>query len=319
MKRLFVLASLALLLGGCTIPFFGPQRAGLKIIATPQATVMLDGKQVGQTPYEKSDLQAKSYKLQLVPQSGQPWETTVTLQKDLQSVVERIFGETDQESEGYVMELEGISNKSQSHLAVVTIPDPATVRINGQPKGFAPMTVDIPSDTNQDVAISSAGYADKKVSVLVPKGLKLKLTVQLARTKIGESTLEATPSAEPTVTPTPGKGAKKPSPTPTKGLSKTGTPSPTPTGKNGVTGTPAPAPKVTSTPPDRPYVEILDTPTGWLRVRSSPTSSENNEIAKVYPGETYAFLEVNDTGWYKIKLSDGQEGWISGQYAKLFR
>lgn len=108
------------------------------MITSVPATVILDGKQEGSTPFEKADLKPKTYRLQLIPQSGQPWETTLTLYDDLLAVVERTTGDNDQESEGYIMELEKISDKTQSQISVVTIPDPAAVRIDGQPKGFAP-------------------------------------------------------------------------------------------------------------------------------------------------------------------------------------
>ncbi len=61
-------------------------------------------------------------------------------------------------------------------------------------------------------------------------------------------------------------------------------------------------------------VLILDTPTGFLRVRSS-SSASTSEVGRVTPGETYDVLE-EDAGWYKIKLTDGTEGWISSQYAQ---
>ena len=61
-------------------------------------------------------------------------------------------------------------------------------------------------------------------------------------------------------------------------------------------------------------VEILDTPTGFLRVRGEP-STAGAEVARVEPGEKYLFLEEDkDTGWFKIESSPS--GWISGQYAK---
>lgn len=63
-----------------------------------------------------------------------------------------------------------------------------------------------------------------------------------------------------------------------------------------------------------PLVKILATSTGWLRVRSKPGFG-GVEVAKVNPGEEYSVLEEN-AGWYRIKLDDGKEGWISGQYAK---
>lgn len=61
-------------------------------------------------------------------------------------------------------------------------------------------------------------------------------------------------------------------------------------------------------------VVIQDTPTGFLRVRENP-STAGSEIGRVNPGEEYELLEEQN-GWYKIKLSDGKTGWVSGQYAK---
>ncbi len=65
----------------------------------------------------------------------------------------------------------------------------------------------------------------------------------------------------------------------------------------------------------KPYVEILDTPTGWLRVRTNPSTSAS-EAARVKPKEKYSLLEEQE-GWYKIKLQD-LEGWISATYAKKY-
>ena len=271
----------------------------MKVITSVPATVILDGKQEGSTPFEKADLKSKTYRLQLIPQSGQPWETTLTLHDNLLAVVERTTGENDQESEGYIMELEKIADKSQSQLSVVTIPDPAAVRIDSQPKGFAPITVTLSTDGNHEVIVSSAGYNDKKVPLSVLKGHKLTLMVQLSRTKIVSSAPEATSSTTPEISTTP---------------------TPTPTGTKSQTKV-TPTPKPTQQALTRPYVEILDTPTDgdWLNVRSEPNSSTAKIITKIYSKETYKFLESTDSGWYKIKLDDGQEGWISGKYAKLFR
>lgn len=66
--------------------------------------------------------------------------------------------------------------------------------------------------------------------------------------------------------------------------------------------------------PEKPYVKILDTPTGWLRVREEPTTVAT-ETAKVNPGETYPFLD-EEGGWFKIRYEKGKEGWVSGKYAE---
>ncbi len=59
-------------------------------------------------------------------------------------------------------------------------------------------------------------------------------------------------------------------------------------------------------------VTILQTPTGFLRVREDATTA-STEITRVNPGEEYEFLDEKN-GWYKIKLNDSEEGWVSGQY-----
>ncbi len=61
-------------------------------------------------------------------------------------------------------------------------------------------------------------------------------------------------------------------------------------------------------------VTILDTPTGFLRVRQDP-SVNAAEVGRVNPDEVFDLLD-EQTGWYKIKLKAGVEGWISAQYAK---
>ncbi len=61
-------------------------------------------------------------------------------------------------------------------------------------------------------------------------------------------------------------------------------------------------------------VTILNTPTGFLRVRES-NSLESAEIARVNPGDTFDFIEEKD-GWFEIKLKDEKVGWVSNQYAK---
>ena len=68
--------------------------------------------------------------------------------------------------------------------------------------------------------------------------------------------------------------------------------------------------------PKQEEVEILSTPTGFLRVRSEP-STAGEEVAQVEPGERFPYLDKDeDTGWFKIEYEDGEEGWISNQYAK---
>ena len=69
----------------------------------------------------------------------------------------------------------------------------------------------------------------------------------------------------------------------------------------------------TSTPTTK--LTITQTPTGYLNVRSQP-SSAGTIVTKVHPGETYVYTNKQNS-WYQITLNDGTQGWISGQYVTL--
>jgi uncharacterized protein YgiM (DUF1202 family) len=67
-----------------------------------------------------------------------------------------------------------------------------------------------------------------------------------------------------------------------------------------------------------PQIEILkkavvtDTPTGFLRVRESP-SVLGKEIARIKPGDEVIVLDETQ-GWTKVRLQDDKEGYVSSDY-----
>ncbi len=86
---------------------------------------------------------------------------------------------------------------------------------------------------------------------------------------------------------------------------------------------PSPASSASDSATLKTYIEILNTPTGFLRVRTAPGSS-GEEIAEVSPGSKYLFLSDDSaTGWYEIQykepaagLPKGITGWVSNQFTK---
>lgn len=86
----------------------------------------------------------------------------------------------------------------------------------------------------------------------------------------------------------------------------------------GINLAPAPASPsglpATPTPQATQQIRIVQTPTGFLRVRFEPSLSAT-EVARVNPGEIFPLLAEQGT-WVKIKLPNGKEGWISSQYAQ---
>ena len=294
---MIVVGVLVLVLVGLIVKskFFNKQGPGaLQITTSPRATVFVDGNQVGVSPFFNDNIQSGEHTIKIVPESTvdglSDWETKVDLLPGILTVINRDFGSTEALSSGEILSLEKTGRKDMSSIAVVSIPDQAVVKLEGEPKGFAPLTIDdlVPGD--YQIVISASGYEERTISANTIGGYKLIINVQLAQQIEGieeatdsaevdeeeETAVEENEDAEPTATPTP---------------------------------------KAKVTPPATPYVEIKDTPTGFLRVRED-SSTDSEELTQVDPGDFFPYIE-EENGWYKIEYEDGEEGWISGVYADL--
>jgi type IV pilus assembly protein PilM len=62
-------------------------------------------------------------------------------------------------------------------------------------------------------------------------------------------------------------------------------------------------------------VEILDTTTGWLNVRSGP-GVDNDIVSRVNPGETYPLIDESGD-WFEIKVDDQTTGWVSSEFVEV--
>ena len=302
---IIIVSVLALVLVGLVVKskFFSQSAPGaLQISTTPRSTVYVDNTQAGVTPFFDEKIKAGEHTVKLVPEStGEAlatWEGKVNLVPGILTVINRNFGANDSQSSGEILTLEKIGRKDKSTLAVISMPDQAVVKVNGEPKGFAPLTIEDLDPADYQITISSSGYEEKSVSAHTIGGYKLIVNVKLAQQM--EGIQEATASGETTDSLTP---------TPSSKLT------PTPTVK--VTPTPKVTPSVKATPPAKPYITVKDTPTGFLRVRSEPSTSAT-EAAQIKPGEMYPYLEEK-SGWLKIEYSANKSGWVSGVYVDLIK
>ncbi len=245
---------------------FKPKSAGIVIETIPAASVLIDGEQVGRTPYDGTRKPGE-ITIKLIPESFEaplaPFETKVTLIAGIETIVKREFGESDETSSGEIISFEKIGGKEAS-LAVVSIPDAAQISIDGSIRGFAPYKTSSIVAGEHKVVVYAPGFSEKSFSIKTVEGYKLTVVVKLKTN--GDEVL----SDEDKV------------------LEE----------------------------PKQEEVEILSTPTGFLRVRSEP-STAGEEVAQVEPGERFPYLDKDeDTGWFKIEYKDGEEGWVSNQYAK---
>lgn len=312
MKKLWPIVLVAVVVGLIFLGrnlLAGRKKAALSVNTTPRASVFLDGEHLGQTPYYSEALKAGEFVLKIVPEStGQaltPWEGRVSLAPGILTVVNRELGLTQDDSSGEILSFEPLADKNTVSVSVVTTPDGAVVNLDGEPRGFAPLTLDNVTEGDHILLVSSPGFKERTIKAKTVKGHKLIASVQLGRETpaaagpTDEAAEEATPSASPQVSPSP-----------------TGLPTPT--------ASPIGSPKPTSSPKvsAKPYVQVLKDP-GWVRVRTGTgtnfdkvTDAEGNEVKVYYPDQLPLLDEEN--GWYKIEYETGKNGWIAGQYAEKF-
>ncbi|OGV91444.1 hypothetical protein A2783_01415 [Microgenomates group bacterium RIFCSPHIGHO2_01_FULL_45_11] len=299
MRRLILIVMAGLVLSGCSLIPGRNKRTALNVTSEPESLVYINDREVGTTPYYSEEVEPGEYRLQLAVKDKPEirWQTQVSLKPQLLTSVQREFGENEENSSYYVLTLESLSSKSAIELTVVTVPDSVIVKVDGEPVGFAPVTTDDFEAGEHEAVLETPGYRALTVPFNLLAGHRLTVTAQLARdqgltgemTATGSAKLddEATKSASPKPTP-----RSKASPTPTSTRSAT---------------------------LKTPYVEILETGTGWLRVRSEPDAyNADNELTKVDVGKTFPYVEANDDGWYKIEYDKGKTGWIVARYAKLY-
>ncbi|MBI4059057.1 PEGA domain-containing protein [Candidatus Microgenomates bacterium] len=245
-------------------------QAKLVIETTPQATVFLNGEQVGTTPFTV-EREVDEVTIKLIPFAQNsalvPYETKVALVGGMETVVRRNFGESDDVSSGEVLFFEKTGGKN-SAITLVSSPDSAEISLDGTSRGFTPLKID--TEVGQhSLVVSSAGFNPRELNVRTLAGYKLTSVIKLAKLVDMLPLNESTTSAE----------AKKEPQT---------------------------------------QVEILTTPTGFLRVRNEPSTAAS-ESARVTPGQKYTLLdESKDGSWFKIEYeaSNSSSGWISAQYAK---
>lgn len=269
-KILFAFVGLVGVAGLFIFIFTNPlskKEAAIKLVSHPNATVYINGKQAGTTPYENDSLSAELTTFKLVPNNGdQFWQRDLELTPNAQTIVNWNFDPEDDQQFGSVLYLEKISSPDQADLLVTCQPQSCSVKVDGQLQGPAPLNLEKVGASEHTITVSQPGYQTQEVTARTVKNYRLVVEMELAEK-------ESSTTDQPQATPTP---------------------------------------DLPST--DLPKVRILQTPTGWLRVRQGP-STGNPEVAKVDPGEEFVLVDEQDD-WYKIEYEEGEEGWISATYAE---
>lgn len=259
----------------------GPKEGELRVESQPVATIFLDNKNIGRTPF-KDKVEAGEYTLKLVPENATTqlttWEGKVVVGLNLRTHVNAHLNESDLATAVDVVWLEKITSKA-SELSVITSPDGATVLVDDATRGVTPLSISDISAGEHTLSITNSGFLSRTLKIKTTPGYRLIAIFKLALSAGG-------PITSPTVFPTPMESG-----TPTKAATTSAT---------------------QILDPPKPFVRIKDTPTGFLRVRLEPSTSAS-EAGRVNPGEKYTYFDT-ENGWYQIKYDGKNTGWVSGQY-----
>ncbi len=268
-----VLAVLLLIIGGILflIEQFRKKGAGISIDTTPTSTVFIDGEQVGRTPYQAIHKPGEVV-VKLLPDSFEkplaPFETKIKLIGDVQTVVKREFGETEDLSSGVIVSFEPTA-RTEMAISIISVPDRAEVSLDGQVRGSTPFRTSSAVSDHQ-LTLKAPGFKDYGFNIRLQAGYKLTAILKLAPS--GEVEAEVADDS--------------------------------------------PEPKIQ-------MVEILPTGTGFLRVRSGPSTLEA-EVGRVEPGKKYPLIEKDQTsGWFKVEYQEAKDGlsvkagWITKEFVRV--
>ncbi len=290
-KVFFLIASIVLIIVvGAVIHYLGtrgPKTGELRVESQPDASIFLDDKNIGKTPF-RDKIDVGDYTLKLVPNSTtselNSWEGKVSVGQNLLTYVNANLSESDLTTAVDEVWLEKITSKT-SELSVTTNPDGATVLVDDVVKGVTPLSLQDITTGDHDISITNTGFLTRTLKIKTTPGYRLIASFKLALS--------------------PG------SPAPDTGT--TASVSATPV-SNVLPGSTASSSASQQPDPPKPFVIIKDTPTGFLRVRMDASVSAS-EAARVNPGDKFTIVDDKD-GWYEIKYDGTNTGWVSGQYTQ---
>lgn len=330
-KRWLLLVLTGLVLSGCSLlPSKGNKQGALQVTSNGAFSVYLDETFLGQTPFFDEKIGAGEYVLRLVPSSDSSegiWQNQVRIAERALTVVHYEWGGNAEISSSEVLELEPLANAQVVELSLTSLPDNVVVKLDGELKGFSPIVFDEVSAGDHVLHLEAPGYKPKTINLKTNSGYRLRVTAQLARDPklMLESSEETSPQATSSAAQQPeaveeGEKSVEVQATPKASPTPTAKPSPTPatqTGFGSVIGG-ITSGETSSSKLKKPYIQVLETGTGWLRVRSEPSGLSSNEVAKIKVGTYFPFVDRSENEeWVEIEYQSGKKGWVSSQYVKV--
>ena len=292
--------------------------SGLQVMTNGiDASLYLNGEFLDKTPFYKKDITPGRYTLKIEPgdQNLASYETPITLNAGLLTVVDWQPGTKPETSGGIVYEMEKI-DRSNIEVSFITIPDGAVLAFNSNPSQFAPVLLKNLQEGTYPFEVSMPSYQTLSQTINVVKGYRLNVLINLPKDEGYEERMKNNTNIEASASASLSVDSTQEEPEEEKANE-------TSTKKSNISQTlkeaDEEASETTALSKASKKVTILSTNffkdgQEVLRVRDNPTLS-GDEIGFVKTHQIYALL-LQKSGWYKIAF-DNKEGWISSSYAKI--
>lgn len=165
--------------------------AALQVTSEPEASVFLDGKHVGKTPFFSDQLRAGEHTVKITV-SDASYVDKVTLAGGTLTVVNRELATNILAQSGEVLWLDG----SASGLFVTSAPAEAQITIDGKYIGKTPAIINDLENGDHKVTLSKEGFIDREFSIKTSKSFQLQADVTLASQIAKTATSQKTPQPQ---------------------------------------------------------------------------------------------------------------------------
>ena len=161
-KNLFLVSGLlfsVLTLTGCSAVGFS-KPAALQVTSKPEASVFLDGKHIGKTPFYSDQLRAGEFTLK-VTVSGADYVDKITLSQGTLAAVNRELNSNYLAQGGENLSLVS----GQKGLFIISFPSEADVTIDGSYVGKTPLLTQEIEEGDHKILLAKEGYIEREFAI----------------------------------------------------------------------------------------------------------------------------------------------------------
>lgn len=161
------------------------QKSGISVLSTPgEASVFLDGKQVGKTPFEDKNLDVKQYSVKL-DKDGATWQGNVKLTSGTMTIINRDLAKDQAYSSGEILSLD-----RGRGITIISNPSDSEVEIDGKGLGKTPVSINLTAGEHT-VLVSHTNYLKRSIKAILPENFNLTVSVDLALSEADLTTISA--------------------------------------------------------------------------------------------------------------------------------